>query len=175
MEDYITVKLVELDEKFMFQGPRFKSLGNASGEEFVQDYLMPLIKEHSPLYVVLDFTGTLAYSPSFLDQIAVELDEEYIVSLRVMGMSEEWYRFFYDRIYDRFEIIIDRKDEELEKFNFKGLLKPASLYLMGMIASGVIFGFNPTNFLGILIKFASITVMGFVSGYLMGELSEQCL
>ena len=63
------LKICEISPKYQFQGPRKRELGDASGQEFREDYLLPWLnslKENDP--AIIDFSGTRVFSPSFLDE-----------------------------------------------------------------------------------------------------------
>jgi hypothetical protein len=64
--DYI-LKIVEVDPDFAYQGPRFKSLGENSGELFKEKYLIPWLK-NMPEKGIIDFANTIIYMPSFLEE-----------------------------------------------------------------------------------------------------------
>lgn len=49
-----------------YPGTRYKKHGQCSGEEFRDDYLVKWLRKYPGL--VLDFSGVLAVSPSFLDE-----------------------------------------------------------------------------------------------------------
>jgi hypothetical protein len=64
-----TLKICELDAGYIYEGPRFISLGPYSGEEFRENHLWPwldLLGEGERTTV--DFAGTEMYSPSFLEE-----------------------------------------------------------------------------------------------------------
>lgn len=58
-----------------FPGGRLKKHGPRSGEEFRDDYLIPLIERHK--HLVIDFTGAAGYPASFLDEAFGELGKRY--------------------------------------------------------------------------------------------------
>ena len=63
------LRICEISPKYRFQGPRYIELGDASGQEFREDHLIPWLdslKNNEP--AIVDFAGTRAYSPSFLDE-----------------------------------------------------------------------------------------------------------
>lgn len=64
-----TLKIVACKKGFEYQGPRARRLGDNSGEEFRDDYLIPWLKDFSDSDVgVIDFEGTKVYMSSFLEE-----------------------------------------------------------------------------------------------------------
>lgn len=57
------LKVIEFSE---FPGPRYIHLGDSSGEQFREKYLLPKIKEHGVIQVDLD--GAFGYGSSFLEE-----------------------------------------------------------------------------------------------------------
>jgi len=63
------LKICEISPKYQFQGPRYRELGDASGQEFREDHLLPWLKSMSGnVSAVIDFAGTRVFSPSFLEE-----------------------------------------------------------------------------------------------------------
>ena len=61
--------LKDCGENYKYQGPRFIKLGPDSGEEFRNKYLIPwLNKNKDASELIVDFAGTLVYTPSFLEE-----------------------------------------------------------------------------------------------------------
>ena len=63
------LKICEISPKYQFQGPRYRELGDASGQEFRDEYLLPwlgTLSDNEP--AIIDFQGTRVFSPSFLDE-----------------------------------------------------------------------------------------------------------
>ena len=61
---------IAIDAKeFAYQGPRFEWLGPNSGESFKKNKLIPFLNNlDDGEQGVIDFTGTMIYSPSFLEE-----------------------------------------------------------------------------------------------------------
>lgn len=63
------LKVCDISPKYQFQGPRYRELGDASGQEFREDCLIPWLDSiKSNETAVIDFLGTKAFSPSFLEE-----------------------------------------------------------------------------------------------------------
>ena len=63
------MKGCSISPQSQFQGPRFRSLGLSSGEEFRDDHLLPWLEALGKDDVgIVDFEGTLVFSPSFLEE-----------------------------------------------------------------------------------------------------------
>jgi len=60
----VVVKVLDFSR---FPGPRFKSLGEFSGEEFRTAVLVPKIHENGDR-LVIDLDGTMGYGSSFLEE-----------------------------------------------------------------------------------------------------------
>jgi hypothetical protein len=61
--------ICEKSEGYKYQGPRYKYLGPYSGEEFREDHLQPWLDTLADgEEAVVDFFGTVVYSPSFLEE-----------------------------------------------------------------------------------------------------------
>jgi hypothetical protein len=64
-----TLIVCEKSEGYKYQGPRYKSLGPYSGEEFRELYLLPWLNSLTDEdKAVVDFAETVVYSPSFLEE-----------------------------------------------------------------------------------------------------------
>lgn len=59
--------LIKVQSFSRFPGPRFKRLGEHSGEAFREDVLLPAIKKHGG-DIVVDLDGTMGYGSSFLEE-----------------------------------------------------------------------------------------------------------
>jgi hypothetical protein len=69
MDDLKRLVVCEKSQDYRYQGPRFKELGAASGEEFRDSYLLPWLDSLAEGEKgIIDFTGTAVYSPSFLEE-----------------------------------------------------------------------------------------------------------
>jgi hypothetical protein len=54
---------------FEFQGPRYRYLGDNSGEEFMEEFLLPWIGSiPDGAKAIVDFSGTKGFMSSFLDE-----------------------------------------------------------------------------------------------------------
>jgi hypothetical protein len=64
-----TLEVLKCKKGFEYQGPRFRRLGDNSGEEFREDFLIPwlnsLLDNESG---IVDFAGTKVYMSSFLEE-----------------------------------------------------------------------------------------------------------
>jgi hypothetical protein len=92
-----TLKVCEKSQKYCFQGPRYKELGEASGEEFRDKYLLPwLASLEDGENAVIDFEGTIVYSPSFLEESfggAIRVDKknkERFKNISFINMDPIW-------------------------------------------------------------------------------------
>jgi len=64
-----TLRICEISPKYQFQGPRYKELGEASGQEFRDEYLIPWLNSLDlNVQATIDFAGTRVFSPSFLEE-----------------------------------------------------------------------------------------------------------
>jgi hypothetical protein len=69
MNDPKKLVVCEKSQDYRYQGPRFKELGAASGEEFRDLYLLPWLDSLAEGEKgIIDFAGTAVYSPSFLEE-----------------------------------------------------------------------------------------------------------
>jgi len=57
---------LKVSEHTLFPGPRYKRLGQNSGEWFRDDVLIPIIEQYGE--VTIDLDGTLGYGSSFLEE-----------------------------------------------------------------------------------------------------------
>ena len=63
------MKTIRVIDFTRYPGPRFKKLGEGSGEEFRDLYLVPLFKEPSADEdILIDLDGTEGYPTSFLEE-----------------------------------------------------------------------------------------------------------
>ncbi|MDR1216136.1 MAG: STAS-like domain-containing protein [Treponema sp.] len=92
-----TLVVCERSQKYRFQGPRYKELGEASGEEFREEYLLPwLASLKDEESAVVDFEGTVVYSPSFLEESfggAIRFDKknkERLKNISFLNMDPIW-------------------------------------------------------------------------------------
>ncbi len=64
--------VVRFHPEYKFQGPRFRSFGDGSGEEFRESVLIPELdkmRAHKVKYrLVVDFSGTEIFTPSFMHE-----------------------------------------------------------------------------------------------------------
>ena len=60
-------KVVKVSDFTKFPGPRYRKLGEFSGEEFRDDVLIPAINQYGN-DVIVDLDGTLGYGSSFLEE-----------------------------------------------------------------------------------------------------------
>jgi hypothetical protein len=73
----------EKSEGYKYQGPRTKNLGPYSGEEFRNAHLIPWLDTlEDNEEAVVDFSGTIVYTPSFLE-------ESFGGSVRINGKNKE--------------------------------------------------------------------------------------
>lgn len=63
------LRVLECKEDYKYQGPRYIRLGPESGEEFRDTYLLKWLdsNKHEEKLIV-DFEGTIVYTPSFLEE-----------------------------------------------------------------------------------------------------------
>ena len=62
-------KIADKASRFFWQGPRYRKLGPNSGEEFRVVFLIPFLESLGPEEAgIIDFSGTEAFSPSFLEE-----------------------------------------------------------------------------------------------------------
>ena len=91
-------KIYNFEKEFTkFPGPRYKKLGNKSGEEFRVDVLENIFNDKK-YKLIIDITGVLAFPPSFIDEAFVTLRKKY---------KDEFYKYI--------EIIGKDKDELIEE------------------------------------------------------------
>lgn len=82
-------KVVKVSDFTQFPGPRYRALGDYSGEEFRDDILIPAIYQYGA-DIIVDLDGTLGYGSSFL--------EECFGGLIRNGVSKENALMILDRI-----------------------------------------------------------------------------
>ena len=64
-----TLEVLECKKGFEYQGPRFRRLGDNSGEEFREDFLIPWLDSLPENETgIVDFAGTKVYMSSFLEE-----------------------------------------------------------------------------------------------------------
>ncbi len=64
-----TLEVLKCKKGFEYQGPRFRRLGDNSGEEFREDFLIPWLGSLSENETgIVDFAGTKVYMSSFLEE-----------------------------------------------------------------------------------------------------------
>jgi hypothetical protein len=69
MDNLKKLVVCEKSQDYRYQGPRFKELGAASGEEFRDSYLLAWLDSLAEGEKgIIDFAGTAVYSPSFLEE-----------------------------------------------------------------------------------------------------------
>jgi hypothetical protein len=92
-----TLVVCEQSQKYRFQGPRYRDLGDASGEEFRDECLLPwLASLEDEESAVVDFEGTVVYSPSFLEESfggAIHADKknkEKFKNISFLNMDPIW-------------------------------------------------------------------------------------
>lgn len=99
--------ICDVNPLYRFQGPRFIRLGKGSGEEFRDMYLIPWLKELKTVNEgVIDFSGTIVYSPSFLE-------ESFGGAIR-KGFSEQVKKLSFENIEDTW-------NKKLQSFIFDAL------------------------------------------------------
>jgi hypothetical protein len=89
--------ICEKSEGYKYQGPRFKHLGPYSGEEFRNTYLLPWLDDLGEQEeAIIDFKGTVVYSPSFLEESfggairAKKENKEKISHLAFVNITSPW-------------------------------------------------------------------------------------
>jgi len=97
------LKICELNEGYIHEGPRFIYLGPYSGQEFREKYLwswLNTLKEGTTSFV--DFSGTDIYSPSFLEEsfggvirlaetkIDSEKNREKLKYIKYINIEKDW-------------------------------------------------------------------------------------
>ena len=64
-----TLIICEISPKYQYQGPRYRDLGDASGQEFQEEHLIPWLDSlNGNETAIIDFKGTKVFSPSFLEE-----------------------------------------------------------------------------------------------------------
>lgn len=102
------MKTIRVKEFTEFPGPRYRSLGPFSGEEFREDVLVPAIKAHGT-NIEIDLDDTFGYGSSFLEEafggllrdntISVEQAKElanHIISEEDPSLAEEVRSYLID-------------------------------------------------------------------------------
>lgn len=80
------MKEVKVSQFCKFPGPRYKSLGPDSGEEFREDVLLPLIAKNPGSDIKIDLDDVIGYGSSFLEEafgglIRSGVDEKIVISI----------------------------------------------------------------------------------------------
>lgn len=93
----MVLNVVGCHKGFEFQGPRYRYLGDNSGEEFLEEFLLPWIGSiPEGATATVDFSGTKVFMPSFLDEAfggAVRRGYgKAVSSLRFKGVDVETLR-----------------------------------------------------------------------------------
>lgn len=87
-----TLKVLECKEDYKYQGPRYKRLGLDSGEEFREQHLLKWLDTHAEeKNLVVDFKGTIVYTPSFLEESfggAIRKGYEQVKNLTFKNMPD---------------------------------------------------------------------------------------
>lgn len=88
------LKMLELNENYMFQGSRYRSYGENSGQAFREDFLKPWLDSKDENFKgTIDFEGTLIFMPSFINESFGVLYrngyEKQINSLKFINLSKE--------------------------------------------------------------------------------------
>jgi len=97
------MKICELNQGYIYQGPRFIRLGPYSGEEFREKYLWAwLDKLEEGEAATIDFAGTDTYSPSFLEEsfggvirlapnkLEAEKNRKKLERINFINITPEW-------------------------------------------------------------------------------------
>lgn len=94
MKKEIKVKVVEFSE---YPGPRYKTQGSNSGQEFYEKFLKLKFQEVLDInydFLVVDLDGTAGYASSFIDEafgnLLVDYNyQEVIKKLKIISIEEE--------------------------------------------------------------------------------------
>lgn len=70
-----TTKKVYLSKKFEAPGPRYRDEGLCSAEEFLEDFLLPIMRNEKT--VILNIDATFGIHIEFLDEIALRVTQEF--------------------------------------------------------------------------------------------------
>lgn len=62
------MQIKNTDPKYLYQGPRYRSLGPNSGEQFRDSFLIPWLEGLGNEKGIIDFEDTGMFSPSFLEE-----------------------------------------------------------------------------------------------------------
>ncbi|MBV4368166.1 MULTISPECIES: STAS-like domain-containing protein [Erwiniaceae] len=79
------MKIIEVKKFSKYPGPRYKKLGDYSGEEFRDDILAPALKEGD---VAVDFDGVYGYGSSFLEEAFGGLVRKGIATQRMVFLKD---------------------------------------------------------------------------------------
>ena len=102
-----TLIICEISPKYQFQGPRYRDLGDASGQEFREDCLIPWLDSlNNNSAAVIDFVGTRAFSPSFLEEGfggAIRLNKGYkdkLIRVSFKNIDQIWLKLLQKYIQE---------------------------------------------------------------------------
>ncbi|HHW4136600.1 TPA: STAS-like domain-containing protein [Yersinia enterocolitica] len=106
------MKTIYIKEFSKFPGPRYISLGEFSGEEFRDEYLIPALEKYDEVTVNLD--GVFGYGSSFLEEafgglVRKQIEKSKIISLKNNLISTD------ASIIDEINIYIDEALQLSEK------------------------------------------------------------
>lgn len=86
------LKVLEYKDGYKYQGPRFISLGPDSGEEFREEYLLKWLDDNkNESELIVDFDGTIVYTPSFLEESfggAIRKGYEQVRRIKFINMPD---------------------------------------------------------------------------------------
>ncbi|QEJ95340.1 DUF4325 domain-containing protein [Treponema phagedenis] len=88
-----TLKIIECDSDYRYQGGRFVTLSPCSGEAFRETYLIPFLeKNKNNPELCVDFSGTVVYTPSFLEECfggAIRKGYKEVRKIRFINIPKE--------------------------------------------------------------------------------------
>jgi len=91
------LRVCGISQKYRFQGPRYRELGDASGQEFREEHLVPWLESLGGGSATIDFEGTRVFSPSFLEESfggAIRADgrnRERLGGVSFVGIDRIWH------------------------------------------------------------------------------------
>ncbi len=93
----LALRILEVNPKYEYQGPRYISIGPNSGEEFREDVLIPWLKNlHISGYefheAYINFCGTHTYNPAFLHEAfggAIKKGYDVLFNVELIGIPRE--------------------------------------------------------------------------------------
>lgn len=92
------------NEDFAYEGPRYKKLGPESGEEFRDKYFIPWLEKNKDMdNLIIDFDGTIVYTPSFLEETfggAIRKGYVQVEKLTFINLPDEQRNDIYKYIKD---------------------------------------------------------------------------